>query len=239
MAAAAARHEGVLMKTWVGVATTVAAGALAVVLGGAALASQNDKDRVLKAQVNGTAQVASGTVPHAFIELQTWPDSMAGSHGKDGGPHPDWVTYGPSTNLELPANSLITVTIQQYDGGEEITNPYFAHVHGTVDGTMSVDGQSVTQVDPAHVGHTFTLHSLIQDQDQLFVSVPLPAVADDAPVLDNGYPAPHVVTFSFMTKGAGDYVFNCEFPCGDGTYAKFGGPMSTQGYMAGTVKVTA
>ncbi|MGV8964918.1 MAG: hypothetical protein ACOH2F_01445 [Cellulomonas sp.] len=222
-----------------GIATTVAAGALAVALAGTALASQNTNDPVLKAQVNGTAQVESRKVPHAFIELDTWPDSMAGSHGTDGGPHPDWVTYGPSTNLELPANSLITVTIKQYDGGEQITNPYFAKVHGTVDGTISVDGQSVTGVDPAQVGHTFTLHSLIQNQDQLFVSIPLPAVADDAPILANGYPAPHLITFSFMTKGAGTYVFNCEFPCGDGTYAKFGGPMSTQGYMAGTVKVTA
>jgi hypothetical protein len=69
------------------------------------------------------------------------------------------------------------------------------------------------------------------------VSVPLPAVADDAPPLANGYPKPHNVTFSFITKGPGDYVFQCEFPCGDGYYAKFGGPMSTEGYMAGTVTV--
>jgi hypothetical protein len=32
-------------------------------------------------------------------------------------------------------------------------------------------------------------------------------------------------------------VWNCEYPCGDGTYAKFGGPMSARGYMSGTLTV--
>lgn len=98
----------------------------------------------------------------------------------------------------------------------------------------------MSEVDPTAIGHTFTLHSLAQEAgNALFVSVPLPAVADDAKNLANGYPAPHVVTFSFLTKGPGEYVFNCEYPCGDGTYANFGGPMSTRGYMSGTVTVTA
>ncbi len=227
------------MQPRIAVLTTVLAGALAVALGGAALASQNNDQPVLTAKTVGTVQTASGTVPHAELELQIWPDSMAGPHGKDGGPHPDWVTYGPTTNLALPAHSLVTMTIEQYDSGEEITNPYFAKAHGTVGGTITVDGQTVSEVDPAHVGHTFTVHSLVEDQDQLFVSVPLPGVAEDAPVGADGYPKPHVVQFSFMTGGPGDYVFNCEFPCGDGTYANFGGPMSTQGYMAGTITVTA
>ena len=68
--------------------------------------------------------------------------------------------------------------------------------------------------------------------------MPLPAVPDDAPVGADGYPAPHVVTFSFVTRGPGSYVWQCEFPCGDGTYAKFGGPMSQQSYMSGTITVT-
>ncbi len=227
------------MQPRIAVLTTVLAGAVAVALGGAALASQNDDQAVLTARTVGTAQTAAGTVPHAVLDLQVWPDSMAGPHGKDGGPHPDWVTYGPTTNLVLPAHSLITMTIKQYDSGETITNPYFAEAHGTVDGTITVDGQTVSGVDPEHVGHTFTLHSLVQDQDQLFVSVPLPGVAEEEVVEADGYQKPHVVEFSFMTGGPGEYVFNCEFPCGDGTYANFGGPMSTQGYMAGTVTVTA
>jgi hypothetical protein len=175
---------------------------------------------------------------HAFLHLSTYPDSMAGEHGTDGGAHPDWVSYGPSTNLHVPAHSLVTVTIDQYDGGEAITNPYFARVHGTVGNAMTVDGKRETRTNPETVGHTFTIHAAPTNQDPLFVSVPLPAVPDDAPAAKGSdYPKPHVVTFSFITHGKGRYVWNCEFPCGDGYYAKFGGPMSTRGYMSGTLTV--
>ena len=164
---------------------------------------------------------------------------MAGEHGKDGGPEPDWVSYGPTTTLKVPRNSLVTVTISQYDGGEAITNPWFAKVHGTVGGTETVDGKPVTGVDPTAIGHTFTIHAAPTAQDPLFVSAPLPAVPDDAPVAPGSmYPKPIEVTFTFRTKGPGKYVWNCEFPCGDGTYAKFGGPMSTRGWMSGTLTVT-
>ncbi|MGI8757455.1 MAG: hypothetical protein ACR2MB_16685 [Acidimicrobiales bacterium] len=175
---------------------------------------------------------------HAYLHLSTYPDSLAGEHGKDGGAEPDWVSYGPTTTLTLPANSLVTVTISQYDGGEAITNPWFAKVQGTIGGTETVDGKPVTHVDPETIGHTFTIHAAPTAQDPLFVNAPLPAVPDDAPVADGSmYPKPIAVTFSFRTKGPGTYVWNCEFPCGDGTYAKFGGPMSTRGYMSGTLTV--
>ncbi|MGZ4629625.1 hypothetical protein [Oryzihumus sp.] len=226
------------MRMLIGASATVLGGVVAVGVVGTSLAHSAPTPPPLRATVQGMANTPQGQLPHAFLTLQTWPDNMAGPHGKDGGAQPGWVTYGPTTNLSVPAHSLVTVTIQQYDTGGEITNPYFAQVHGTVDGKEVVDGKAVTGVDPAHVGHTFTLHSLVTNQDPLFVSVPVPAVADDAPALANGYPKPHTVVFSFLTKGPGNYVFQCEFPCGDGYYAKFGGPMSTQGYMAGTVTVT-
>jgi hypothetical protein len=227
------------MRMYIGAAATVLGGVIAVGAAGLAFAHASSPPPLLRATVKGVANTPDGTLPHAFLELDTWPDSLAGPHGTDGGAHPSWVTYGPSTNLSLPAHSLVTITIKQYDSGAQITNPYFAQVHGAIGGTETVDGKAVPGVDPAHVGHTFTLHSQVTDQDPLFVSVPLPAVADDAPSLANGYPAPHVITFSFVTKGPGHYVFQCEYPCGDGTYAKFGRPMSTQGYMDGTVTVTA
>jgi hypothetical protein len=187
---------------------------------------------------HGSAQTARGRVPHTVIHLSTYPDSMAGMHGANGGLHPDWVSYGARTDLTVPAHALVTVTIRQYDGGERITNPYFAAVHGTVGGTETVNGKTVTRVDPETVGHTFTIHAAPTAQDPLFVSAPLPAVPDSAPIAHGSdYPKPNVVTFSFMTGGPGKYVWNCEFPCGDGYYAKFGGPMSTRGYMSGTLTV--
>lgn len=225
-------------QTVVGLAIAVGGGAVGLVLIGAILHRSGPNSTPLDATVRGTAQTSAGTVPHAFLDLSTYPDSMAGEHGSDGGAHPDWVSFGPSTNLHVPAHALVTVTVRQYDGGEKITNPYFAHVHGTIGGTMTVNGKVQTGTNPDAIGHTFTLHAAPTDQDPLFVSVPLPAVPDDRPVAKGSdYPPPNVVTFSFMTGGKGHYVWNCEFPCGDGYYAKFGGPMSTRGYMSGTFTV--
>lgn len=222
-----------------GAVLTVVAGG-AVVVGAALVLQQGTAPaKASPVSVRGTARTASGTVPHAYIHLATYPDSMAGEHGPNGGAEPDWVSYGPSTDLTVPAHALVTVVIRQYDGGEKITNPWFAKVHGTIGGIETVDGKPVKQIDPDHVGHTFTIHAAPTAQHQLFVSAPLPAVPDDAPVAKGHlYPKPFVVRFSFMTHGPGKYVWNCEFPCGDGYYAKFGGPMSTRGYMSGTLTVT-
>jgi hypothetical protein len=222
----------------VGLASAVGGGVVGVALVGSILHQGGPNASALAASVRGTVQTSTGTVPHAYLKLASYPDSMAGEHGSDGGAHPDWVSYGPSTNLHVPAHALVTVTIDQYDGGEKITNPYFAQVHGTLDGTMTVNGKTVTRINPDAVGHTFTIHAAPTNQDPLYVNVPLPAVPDDRPVANGSdYPAPNVVTFSFMTGGPGEYIWNCEFPCGDGYYAKFGGPMSTRGYMSGTLTV--
>jgi hypothetical protein len=228
-----------IRRTVVGLAITFGGAAVVLAVAAFGLSSRGPNASPLTAVVSGTADTPQGSLPHATLKLATYPDSLAGEHGKDGGAHPDWVSYGPSTNLHVPAHSLVTVTIDQYDGGEKITNPYFAKVHGTVDNTMTVDGKQETRTDPDAVGHTFTIHAAPGNQDPLYVSVPLPAVADDAPVDDaTGYPkSPHVVVFSFVTGGPGEYIWNCEFPCGDGYYAKFGGPMSTRGYMSGTLTV--
>lgn len=217
---------------------TAVGGALAVGVTGTAVARAGSTPGLLRATTKGTAQTPEGVRPHAFLEIATYPDSMAGEHGATGGSHPDWVSYGPKTNLQVPAHALVTVTIRQYDTGGTITNPYFAKVRGTVDGTMTVNGKTVREADPEAIGHTFTIHALPTNQDPLFVSVPLPAVPDDAPVAAGSiYPAPNVVVFSFLVGGPGEYVWNCEYPCGDGTYANFGGPMSARGYMSGTLTV--
>lgn len=218
----------------------VLAGALFVTLIGVLLhqTGKGSNHTPLSASVKGTADTAQGTLPHAFMKLDTYPDSMAGEHGKSGGSRPNWVSYGSTTDLRMPAHSLVTMTINQYDTGGPITNPYFASVHGTVGGTMQVNGKTRTKLDPNEVGHTFTLHAAPTNQDPLFVSVPLPAQSNSAKnAAHSMYPAPFVVTFSFITNGPGKYVWNCEFPCGDG-YENFAGPMSTRGYMSGTLTVT-
>lgn len=197
--------------------------------------SQASPDNTLPveaAKVVGTVDTPQGQMQHAVLELSSWADSIAaGCHGEDGGQHPDWVTFCPTTDFELPANSLVTIRVSQYDGGEVITNPYFAQVHGTVDGSAIMNGEPFRQIAPDTVGHTFTIHGVQSpNQDELFVSVPLMASEDENVT-------PNVIEFSFYTGGPGTYYWNCEFPCGDGTYANFGGPMSAQGYMAGRIMV--
>ena len=183
-------------------------------------------------------------MPHASLTLGVYADAISsGAHGKDGGPFPNYVSYGPATHLILPAHSLITITIKGYDGGEQLANAYFGRVVGTTDGTMTVNGKVVTMVAADQVQHTFTLHGVPSpNQDSLFVNIPLTKQTDeDMEAFDASgkLPAPIVTTFSFYTGGPGEYVFNCEYPCGDGTYAKFGAAMGKFGYMSGTVSVVA
>ncbi len=197
------------------------------------------------------AAVAATTGPNIY--LSTFPDSYAchGSNGgPGGGPHPEWVTYCPSTSIKVPAYSTITVTIRQYDTGSTVHNPFFAQVRGTVGNVMYVNGKPVRQISSEEVAHTFTIQTPPNArQTQLFVNVPLLGVSEKAPntehIAGQEYPAPNVIVFKFKTGGPGRYVWHCYVPCGEGLAGEgfggqegFGGAMATTGYMAGTVTVT-
>jgi hypothetical protein len=197
------------------------------------------------------AAVAATSGPS--ITLGVFPDSFAchgANGGPGGGPHPDWVTYCPSTNIQVPAYSTITVTIKQYDTGGSVHNPFFASVKGTVGNVMLLNGTPVTQADPNNVGHTFTVQSPPDTtQTQLFVNVPLPGVAENAPTTEkiagHEYARPNVIVFKFRTGAPGHYVWHCYVPCGEGLAGEgvggqdnFGGAMATTGYMAGTLTVS-
>lgn len=154
--------------------------------------------------------------------------------------HPDWVRYGPTTNLVLPAHALITMTIQNYDGATPILNGFYAQVQGTLNDTMTVDGKTMSSVDPGNISHTFTIHSIpSSSQPYLYVSVPIYAEPDnvESAGADNGLPPqPEDIQFSFVTGGPGNYIWQCFDPCGYG-FDGFGGPMQTRGYMLGTIVV--
>lgn len=199
-------------------------------------------------KLSETITIDGKTYPKAKISLGVYADNAqeveAGDKQQSGKENKqDWVHYGPSSHLILPANTYITMTIRSYDGGEELNNPYFGKVIGTVGGTVNIDGKDITELPFDKVQHTWTLHGLpTSTQDPLFVNVPILKVEEDdkgfVPTTDPGTDMKgHTVTFSFLTKGAGDYVWNCQFPCGDGTYKKFGAAMSTYGYMSGKVTV--
>lgn len=197
---------------------------------------------VLVAKPAGTIMTDKGSMPHATVDLEIYPNNSSAVPGPTGGTYATvendgWPFYWPSTTLQLPAHTVVTITIKQYDGATTPWNPYWAEVHGTIDGTAKYNGEQKTGIEPANVAHTFTIHQYPEStQEYFFVSVPMLAVPNNAKNEANGYPKPQEITFSFLTPGPGEYIWNCEDPCGNG-YQDFGGPMSERGFMAGTIKV--
>jgi hypothetical protein len=193
---------------------------------------------------------AAASTTGASVTLSVMPDSYA-CHGSTsgapgGGPHSDWVTYCPSTSIKVPAYSTVTVTIKQYDSATALHNTFFDQVRGTVGNVAYVNGRPVREVNPEAPGHTFTIQTPPDTSESyLFVNVPLPGVAENAPnrvtVGGHPYPQPNVIVFTFKTGSPGHYVWHCYVPCGEGLAGEqegFGGPMAATGYMAGTLTVT-
>jgi len=135
----------------------------------------------------------------------------------------DWPAYSEA-NLVVPANSLVTMTIRNYDLGNTPlpNNSPFMAVQGTVGDNATVDGHVYTSLAPDKVAHTFTIM-------QLHLNVPIPGDA----VKGASY---NTVTFTFHTGKAGSYSFQCFDPCGTGAMGWMG-PMMTKGYMTGTLTV--
>jgi hypothetical protein len=179
---------------------------------------------------------AAGQAPKASVTLQT-----VASIGF--GPHPDWVSYlvqkpggdwEHSTVMTVPANSLVTVTVLQYDGASGLRNPYWGGPRGIV-GEMSIDGKPVATLDPALASHTFAI-------PELGVSVPLVGIADNAKNPCSVAPctlaeAHRTITFTFRTGKKGTYRWQCFVPCAAGFIFGFGGPMQSLGYMDGLLHV--
>jgi hypothetical protein len=182
--------------------------------------------------------MAAGNAPQASITLQT-----VASLGF--GPHPNWVSYlakNPegtwvhSTVLTVPANSLVRVTVYQYDTATGLRNPYWGGPRGLV-GEMTVDGKPTPTLDPDLASHTFAV-------PDLGVSVPLEGVADDAKNQCSVAPctlaeAHRTIVFTFRTGKPGTYRWQCFVPCAAGFILGFGGPMQSLGYMDGYLNVVA
>lgn len=186
-------------------------------------------------------QTGPGT---AELDLSAFPDSQA-CHPDAPNPEITWVTYC-QTSLEAPPNTLVTVIVKQYDSSTGVLNGFFRNVQGTVGGTATYNGKTLSQLKDADIAHTFTLQSqpFTPAANRLYVSVPLLGVPNNSPsnTTVNGvqYPTPAITEFQFRTGPAGVvYVWHCYVPCGNGREAPYGfsGPMSTTGFMAGTLTV--
>ena len=146
---------------------------------------------------------------------------------RPGGPDDSWPAYMATSPTALPANTIVTVTIRNFDLGDDAVPANFPLLtaQGTIGGVAYTNGKSYTSLDATHMSHTFTI-------PELHLNVPIPgdAVGDATNV---------PVTFTFRTPAkAGTYTFQCYVPCGTGS-SGFDGPMSTMGYMRGAVTVVA
>ncbi|HTU86792.1 MAG TPA: hypothetical protein VMA77_31255 [Solirubrobacteraceae bacterium] len=160
-------------------------------------------------------------------------------------PHPTWVSYyavdaGATnwrhvTTYTVPANTLVHVTIYNFDSPSGLRNPWFGQSSGTVGGVMTLDGKTMKGIDPDNASHVFSI-------PQIGLVIPLDGIAataknpcSNAPCsLSNNHTT---TTFTFRTPGKGLYRWQCFVPCAAGYIAGFGGPMQTVGYMDGFIKV--
>lgn len=149
-------------------------------------------------------------------------------------PNPSWVSYLPTTILHVPANSVVTMRIDQEDGASGLRNPFWAEARGIIGGTFHMtyfddNGNpkvgDFTSIDASTLAHSFAI-------PDLGVFVPLAQLNPSAPAGSH-----NEVTFSFRTGKAGIYHWQCFVPCGAGTIYGNGGPMQTLGYMTGFLVV--
>jgi hypothetical protein len=141
------------------------------------------------------------------------------------GEHPNWVGYLPTTFFKVPPNSTLRITIDQQDGASGMRNPYYALVRGTIGGTMTVNGQTMTTIDPTTAAHSFAV-------PDLGVNVPLLGVDSSAPAGSS-----NKIVFSFKVPASGIFHWQCFVPCAAGTLYGLGGPMQTLGFMDGQIEV--
>ena len=160
-------------------------------------------------------------------------------------PHPTWVSYYAvnanggdwrhDTTYNLPAHTLVRVTIYQFDSQTGLRNSFISQATGTVGGNFTLDGKTTQQVDPDTASHVFAI-------PQIGLSVPLVGHHRhrQEPVQQRALRAqlrPHHDTFTFRTPGPGLYRWQCFVPCAAGFIQGWGGPMQTVGYMDGYIKV--
>ena len=157
--------------------------------------------------------------------------------------HPDWVSYlvnrggqwVHSTIFTVPANSVVHVTVYQFDGATGLRNRFLSQVQGTVGGAETVDGKTTSSIDPEEASHTFAI-------PEFGVFVPLAGVPEEAKNPCEEGPcelstAHRTITFSFRTGKKGRYRWQCFVPCAAGWLLGNGGPMQTLGYMDGFIDV--
>jgi hypothetical protein len=188
--------------------------------------------------------VAASSAPASSVGADLTLETVASIGTKFSPSHASWVSYlvrsggqwVHSTDYTVPANSIVHVTIYQFDTPTGLRNPFLSQVQGTVGGTAMIDGKPTSSIPPEEASHTFAV-------PELGVFVPLPGVPEEAKKPCEEAPCEastsdhRTITFSFRTGGKGRFRWQCFVPCGAGYIDGNGGPMQTLGYMDGFINV--
>jgi hypothetical protein len=160
-------------------------------------------------------------------------------------PHPTWVSYyavNPTagdwrhvTTYDLPAHTLVHVTIYNYDSQTGLRNEFISQAQDTVGGGFVLNGKPTQTIAPATASHVFAI-------PQIGLSVPVYGISATAKNQCGNPPctlseAHSTTSFTFRTPGRGLYRWQCFVPCAAGFIQGWGGPMQTVGYMDGFIKV--
>ncbi len=142
-------------------------------------------------------------------------------------------TLESSAMIYFPANTLIDLTIIDYDTGPApLENNSYANVSGTVGGfeyvfnstdpaglnqsqVVTTYFQKATSINASNVAHTFTI-------PQLNLNLPLQPIS--------------TTITQFYLNQTGSYTWQCFAECGTGPLGQ-GASMETAGWMTGTVVV--
>lgn len=154
------------------------------------------------------------------FDLTVVTDAQTGRNG--------YIAYVPS-NLTLPAHSTVRIRITNFDGATAQKPVKYAHVWGTVGNTVQVQRMMSVKM-PNMLSTARTVHALAAatEVSHTFTSTGLHL---NVPVAPFG-----VTTFILKTGRPGQYTWQCMNPCGSGDTG-WSGPMSTRGYMSGTITV--
>ncbi|HLY76579.1 MAG TPA: hypothetical protein VKT21_01685 [Thermoplasmata archaeon] len=125
-----------------------------------------------------------------------------------------WPQYSPA-NFSVPQGRVV-FTITDHDSVANWTGCECA-VQGTVNGVETINGTPYSTVPSSNVAHTFSIPAL-------GLNVLSPGLS--------------LVSFTIDVTQAGTYSWFCMDPCGTDPGGYSGGPMSTPGYMSGTMTVS-
>jgi hypothetical protein len=189
--------------------------------------------------VQSPTPIAAQQTGPAQAELRLGTTPAVGKLGQN----PTWVSYlvregdqwKHTTVFDVPAHSVVKVTIYNFDGASGLRNPLYARPQGIDGNSFQLDGKGTDVINPDDTSHTFAVPAF-------GLVVPITGVADDAKNQCGYAPcamsmAHRTITFTFHTGKAGHYRWQCFVPCAAGWIDGFGGPMQTIGYMDGFIDV--